>query len=729
MSSVIRRWCRLGLVMGLIVLALPTGSRAYCIDYSQSLRLAGTKRLTGHWRVDHLATIAPVVYAVGMPNTSLFVLDVSDPSNVVEVSQLAFPQGISDVWAGGQTIIVRVPAGGLLLDASNPLAPVVTDTLPSSLVSTIYDVSFVGNLAYVATASKGLLVLDVSVPTAVQLLGSWDPGRYVGEMDVFGNRIYAAMGTQIDIVDITDPAHPVLADSLVVTATRLDIANGTMVVKDDYLGISLYTVDNYSPPSLFSSFMISDNILGVQISQRPDYSLQLVVCSTYKIEFFRIDGALQVTLQGHAGNEAGLISATMTVNDLVVTNGREIAIFDPGPSGVATFDGHQPVPGGTPSGLAAAGNTAYAALGWAGLGVYDVSGPLNPVLIGSAPGNPFEVKVQGNQVVTLGDDGLHIFDVTDPTLPVPLGAILITGGDFALDRHMAWVSHGNELIDGVDFSDPAHPILAAEFRRAGGSTIGLDAAQGFLHVVDYYGAYEIYSTATQPPTLLSTIATGHNLWDVTLDGDVAIVSTFSGLSFYRVSDPYAPQLLSEFPVYQGAAGVSIRGNRAAVELPIMQGLLLMDISDPVHPRAAGTVWGRAIDPVILDTGDIIAVYSYYDYSMHRELGWVAPDCQMAAPVALPAVLPTGTLAASPNPFNPRTVLSFTLPTAGFCRLTIHDLSGRLVRVLYDGNRDAGAQEFVWQGRDDQGHSAPSGVYLAQMVSPTGRSLRKLALIR
>jgi hypothetical protein len=43
----------------------------------------------------------------------------------------------------------------------------------------------------------------------------------------------------------------------------------------------------------------------------------------------------------------------------------------------------------------------------------------------------------------------------------------------------------------------------------------------------------------------------------------------------------------------------------------------------------------------------------------------------------------------PNPFNPETVIRFTIPSAARAVLSVHDVAGRRVAVLSDGPREAG----------------------------------------
>jgi hypothetical protein len=80
-----------------------------------------------------------------------------------------------------------------------------------------------------------------------------------------------------------------------------------------------------------------------------------------------------------------------------------------------------------------------------------------------------------------------------------------------------------------------------------------------------------------------------------------------------------------------------------------------------------------------------------------------------------AVPTAATLAApAPNPFNPRTEVSFTLAEAGRVRLAVYDLQGRLVRRLVDGDLPAGAHTRAWNGRGDDGRRLAGGSYLVRL---------------
>ncbi|MBU2693350.1 MAG: hypothetical protein KJ970_20720 [Candidatus Eisenbacteria bacterium] len=82
----------------------------------------------------------------------------------------------------------------------------------------------------------------------------------------------------------------------------------------------------------------------------------------------------------------------------------------------------------------------------------------------------------------------------------------------------------------------------------------------------------------------------------------------------------------------------------------------------------------------------------------------------------------------PNPFNPRTVISFSVARRSRVELAIYDVRGRLVRRLLDKTMDAGLQTAVWDGMDDRGNRVGSGVYWSQLKIGGYQSNKKMILI-
>jgi hypothetical protein len=84
----------------------------------------------------------------------------------------------------------------------------------------------------------------------------------------------------------------------------------------------------------------------------------------------------------------------------------------------------------------------------------------------------------------------------------------------------------------------------------------------------------------------------------------------------------------------------------------------------------------------------------------------------------------------PNPFNPLTKVAFTVPEgAGRVNLTVHNVTGRVVRTLVDEELPAGPALAVWDGTDDHGRPLASGIYFARLASNEESAFRKMTLLK
>ena len=83
----------------------------------------------------------------------------------------------------------------------------------------------------------------------------------------------------------------------------------------------------------------------------------------------------------------------------------------------------------------------------------------------------------------------------------------------------------------------------------------------------------------------------------------------------------------------------------------------------------------------------------------------------------------------PNPFNPVTTMRFGLKARSAVSLRIYDPAGRLVRTLMDEPLDAGHYTEEWDGRDNEGRAAASGVYFYKLKAGAFVETKKMVLLR
>ena len=80
--------------------------------------------------------------------------------------------------------------------------------------------------------------------------------------------------------------------------------------------------------------------------------------------------------------------------------------------------------------------------------------------------------------------------------------------------------------------------------------------------------------------------------------------------------------------------------------------------------------------------------------------------------------------AYPNPFNPSTNLSYTVPQDGNVKLSVYDINGRLVENLVNTHQPAGSYNALWNASN-----ISSGVYFVRLSASSEILTQKVMLIK
>jgi len=82
----------------------------------------------------------------------------------------------------------------------------------------------------------------------------------------------------------------------------------------------------------------------------------------------------------------------------------------------------------------------------------------------------------------------------------------------------------------------------------------------------------------------------------------------------------------------------------------------------------------------------------------------------------------------PNPFNPETIISFQLSGLSEVELIIYNIKGERIRNLVNQSLSPGGHSFIWNGRNNSGKKAASGLYLYRLRTAAGNLTRKMMLL-
>lgn len=83
----------------------------------------------------------------------------------------------------------------------------------------------------------------------------------------------------------------------------------------------------------------------------------------------------------------------------------------------------------------------------------------------------------------------------------------------------------------------------------------------------------------------------------------------------------------------------------------------------------------------------------------------------------------------PNPFNPETVIEFSIAKDTNTAVTIYNTKGQLVKTLHNGLIKEGEHRLIWDGRDEQGRETGSGVYFYRLKTEHYNQVNKMLLIK
>ncbi|MBC8377514.1 MAG: T9SS type A sorting domain-containing protein [FCB group bacterium] len=78
----------------------------------------------------------------------------------------------------------------------------------------------------------------------------------------------------------------------------------------------------------------------------------------------------------------------------------------------------------------------------------------------------------------------------------------------------------------------------------------------------------------------------------------------------------------------------------------------------------------------------------------------------------------------PNPFNPSTIIDFSIPTSGMVKLTVYDITGRAVQTLHQGFLTAGNHQYTFEGQN-----LASGAYFYALKSQGFQDVKKMLLVK
>jgi hypothetical protein len=539
-------------------------------------------------------------------------------------------------WDGGSTLIVAGKDGSGFAKVANvnvgsPASPSVrgSASLGGSSGVKIYDVkTWNGSLAFVAEGSQGVQVVDyttatpvlkgsynssidarglfpvrLSTGTSIQLfVASYNLGLLILDVPATGASFsleslsgtsfpvslqwptaVAVSGTRmwvadqgLGLVDITatiSGTFPMYTNYARAGSLQLqgaanhlatDIADNLVYVASGDQGLQIVNVLNFAQPSLYDSYAIPAGKVATRVTQAGPFT-------------YLSDGSVEV------------VNPNLQIDSL---SPIDAGFYSIGVSGTAASG-----PALLASDVKVQGSTAYVA-GSSGLGIYDVSNPTSPSLLGSLVQDLSRghLAISGNYAyVAAWTSGLQIFDVSIPSAPVLAGSFSLGAAERARDLclygdYALVADQGNGLLV-IDVSRPASPSLVARYPTPS-SAVGLRLAGTTLYVFDTTDLLILDMSDPSHPGMKGEWRSFYNSnGGGDLQGNYAFVTNGFGLLVIDVSNPLNPvQKAAAYASSESPYRVKIAGTMAFVASGAggqTGGIQVFDITDPLVPVFKG----------------------------------------------------------------------------------------------------------------------------------------------
>jgi hypothetical protein len=280
-----------------------------------------------------------------------------------------------------------------------------------------------GNYAYIADDSTGLLIVDISDPSSPNIISSVKTPGYASKVYVSNNYAYVAdFDSGLQVINVTNPSNPNLEGSVAMPG----FANGVYVsgqyayVACDTSGLQIVDISDPSNPNITKGVANSDVASAVCVSGNYAYvadgmaGIQVVALSdTSNIHIVKnVDTPGFATDIHISGNYAYVADGGYGLQVIDITNPLNsfIASSLEMPALVAWV-----------SSIYVSGNYAYLTNSWEIFGapkntdllVIDISSPLNPRLVSnvdiSNPYKAWDVFVSGDYIYTVAwEAGLQV---------------------------------------------------------------------------------------------------------------------------------------------------------------------------------------------------------------------------------------------------------------------------------------------------------------------------------
>jgi hypothetical protein len=538
------------------------------------------------------------------------IVNVSNPAHPVFVDY--FGPGISNLFAvsGNRAVVGGVNTLPLVFDLTNPDKPKQINTINAT--GTLGQLS--GNLLY--SIRYGILsITDITKPADQGLLATYTIGDTSTVLKLFGSRMY--IGDSLQGVRIYDVSNPTAIQNIASYQTQgissdLAASNGRAYIVGSF-GLQTLNIQGVSGPRALARFEFastgSAQITAAQIEGNYAYVTALLTDQSNRLsgvlQVFDITNPAQPVVRASYRGLAYPSGLAVVGGIAYVADGKHLAIIDvSNPARLSLLHSLSVMA----FRVRIAGTRAYVLGG--GLTIVDVGNPGSPQILSHITGNfdAGDIDVEGNLAYISGSDGLYIFNVANPSSPALLGKALpdhYKPGPIQVIHSIVYSA--GETLFLFEVSDPTAPTLIGSYSGAG-QIRDIHIAGTTAYLAADSNGFQIAQLGTSP-----FVAPASNLQDglvverVAVGGGIALLGARSVVEFVDLTILKSPTLLGRVERVPLSDTLRI-SNGIAYIAAANAGLQIYDVHTPSNPR-----WLAAYKPSADFEAQILEIHGNWLY--------------------------------------------------------------------------------------------------------------------
>jgi len=418
------------------------------------------------------------------------------------------------------------------------------------------------------------------------------PGSRLDTIALQSDYLYIAEGTQMTVIDVSNPATPTLVAALqfLDTVTAITIHDQYVYLTAGSDGLKIIDITNPISPTIVGEYSTAGYANDIAVSGSRAYLI-----TDFDLYVLNITNSTQVSLFRFCGGKGG-VTVDPLYTDYVFIGRYIVNVWSCNRVG-STILGFTDVK--------IKGYYAYAT-DWDGVYVINVSNPAAPIVITSYDlGMAAGISISGNRAyVSSNYDsyGIHVFDITSPYVLTELGTIPIYGlGTIFVSGEYAYTASQETGLYIVDITNPTEMIEVGYYTNLSHQATRITKSGDYIYVSDGSGGFCIadVSIPSFPRTKSCYFSEYHNnLWnDSYIIGDYAYAINLRdgwGPQFHilDITDPLSPSEIRKFPyrLTRSANGIDVADymtNRIALIADGPDGFKTIDVTNPYSPTLLG----------------------------------------------------------------------------------------------------------------------------------------------